>query len=57
MKITQVIVLSAIGDLPQNATEGKEGISNDQRGFSAIKVTQFAILPKNVSVSYFESVF
>lgn len=44
-------------DLPQSATESKEGVRHDQRGFPTIKVTQFTILPICVSAFCFEPVF
>ena len=42
---------SATCDLPQSAAEGKEGVGDDERGFPAIKVAQFTILPMRIHLS------
>lgn len=39
-------------DLPQSAAESKEGVGDDERGFPAIKVTQFTILPMRIHFSF-----
>lgn len=44
MQTARIYIPSATGDSPQSATKSKAGVSNDQHGFPAIKVTQFTIL-------------
>lgn len=56
MQTIQGSVPSAIVDSRQSAAESKENIRNYYRGFPAIKVTQFTILPICVSVFCIESV-